>query len=71
MTKVQAKDHESYTAFTLVSLLIPIIGFVMGAVYLTREEKLDKKMGEHLIITAIMGLILFGIIWAVSPLLFI
>jgi len=35
--KVKAKNHESYTSYTVISLIIPIVGIIMGAIYLTKE----------------------------------
>lgn len=60
--KIEAKNHPLYTSYTLISLIIPIIGIIMGAVFLTKEVPLDKKFGEHLIVTAIMGSILISLI---------
>ena len=63
--KVKAKNHESYTNYTVISLIIPIVGIIMGAIYLTKETPLDKKFGEHLVVTAIMGGILASLIFFV------
>ena len=59
MNKVQAKDHESYTTFTILSLLIPIAGFIIGIVFMTKSEPLDRKVGEH----ALTMSVLFSILW--------
>lgn len=63
-TKVKASDHESYNTYTLISFLIPIVGIIMGAIMLTKDQKIDKKLGEHAIVVSIMGFILWGILWA-------
>ena len=60
--KVRANDHESYGTFTLISLVLPIVGFILGIVYLTKDTPVDKKLGEHLIAISI----LFGIIGFVA-----
>lgn len=58
-TKVKAKDHESYGTFTILSIIIPLVGFILGVVYLTKDKKVDKKLGEHMVALSV----LFGIFW--------
>lgn len=58
--KVQAKEHESFGNLSLLTALIPPIGFVLGIVYLTKDRKLDKKLGEHLVALSV----LFALIWS-------
>lgn len=66
-TKVKAKDHESYGTFTILSIIIPLVGFILGIVYLTKDKKVDKKLGEHLVALSI----LFGIFWWVLFAMFV
>ena len=54
-----AKDHHSYGTITAVSVLLPIIGLIVGIAYLTKDRPVDKKLGEH----AIAVSILFMFIW--------
>lgn len=61
--KVQASDHDSYLTYTVVSLFIPLVGFILGAIMLTKDEKIDRKVGEHAIVTSVLGLIAWGILW--------
>ena len=56
--KIYAKNHPSYMTFTLLSLLIPIAGFIVGIVYMTKENLLDRKVGEHAIAMSVLGCIL-------------
>lgn len=58
-TKAKAKDHSSYGAFTVLAILAPLIGIIVGVVYLTKSDLVDRKVGEHTIALSI----LFGIIW--------
>ena len=64
-TKVRASDHDSYNTYSLVSFLLPIVGLVVGAIMLTKDEKTDKKLGEHAVVVSIFGFIVWGILWAV------
>jgi uncharacterized membrane protein YvbJ len=59
--KISAGEHESYGTITILSILLPIVGIIIGIVYLTKNDPLDKKLGEH----AIAFSILFTIIWFV------
>ena len=59
--KVKARQHPSYWTFTLLGLLLPIIGIIVGIVYLTKDKKLDKKLGEHTIAISVLGFILYWI----------
>jgi len=63
--KPKASDHESYNIYSLVSFLLPLVGIIMGAIMMTKDNKLDRKLGEHAIVMAIFGLIVAGIFWVV------
>lgn len=65
-TKVKAKDHESYGTFTILSIIIPLVGFILGIVYLTKDKKLDKKLGEHMVAISV----LFGAFWWILLVMF-
>lgn len=45
--EIKANDHKEYGLFTLLSFLIPPAGFILGIIYLAKENPLDKKLGEH------------------------
>jgi hypothetical protein len=58
--KPKAKEHDSYTSFTVIAVLLPWIGLILGIVYLTKDKQLDKKLGEHLLSISV----LFILIWS-------
>lgn len=62
--KVKAREHPSYWTFTLLGLLLPLIGIIVGIVYLTKDKKLDKKLGEHTIAISVLGFLLYWIFLA-------
>ncbi|MBI5357512.1 hypothetical protein HZB74_01560 [Candidatus Saccharibacteria bacterium] len=62
-TEVKASKHESYLALTIVAFFIPIIGLIVGIVYIAKDKRLDKKLGEHLIAISILFMILQTIFW--------
>lgn len=57
--KIKVSKHSDYATVTIISAILPIIGIILGIVYLTKNSKADKKLGEH----AIVGSILFSILW--------
>ncbi|MBC7943518.1 hypothetical protein H7X68_03420 [Candidatus Saccharibacteria bacterium] len=61
--KIKASDHEIYGVTTIVSLLVPTVGIVLGVVYLSKNTKVDRKLGEHLIAVGILSCIVASVIW--------
>lgn len=57
--KPKARHHSSYGAFTILAIIFPIIGLILGIVYLTKSNILDRKLGEHSLTLSIF----FGLIW--------
>ncbi len=60
--KVHAKQHDSYQAFTAIALLLPLVGFILGIIYLTKHSLLERKLGEHTITMSVVGTILSYVI---------
>jgi len=56
---LKANMHSDYKITTILSIVLPVVGIIIGIVYIAKSNKLDKKLGEH----AIALSILFGIIW--------
>lgn len=48
------RKKDRYIFQYILSFILPIIGFVMGAILLTKDEKIDRLHGE---ICVILGLI--------------
>jgi len=62
-TKVKAIDHESYWTYSILGFLVPLVGFIIGAIMLTKDDKLDKKLGEHTIVISVLGIITVVFLW--------
>lgn len=60
---IKASNHDIYGVTTIVSLLIPTVGIVLGVVYLSKNTKVDRKLGEHLIAVGILSCIVASIVW--------
>lgn len=61
----KANQHPNYAAFTIIAILFPVIAVILGIVFMAKEDKLDKKVGEHALA---LGL-LFTFIWYVVVLI--
>ncbi len=59
--KVKANQHESYGTFTVLGLLIPFVGLIVGAVFMTKDNKLDRKVGEHTVVMSVIGYVLYSL----------
>ena len=61
--RVKASQHESYGMFTVLSILLAPVAFILGIVYLTKKDILDRKLGEHLIAFSVFVMIVSSILW--------
>lgn len=61
--KINASKHESYGTLSLISFLVPIAGIVLGIAYLIKDEKVDKKLGEHLLVVGIFASFVWTVGW--------
>lgn len=57
---VKASQHPDYTTYTLIGLILPIVGVILGVALLVKDKEEDKKLGEHLIAFSILFMILWG-----------
>ena len=64
--KIKASQHPSYATFTIIAVLFPIIGIILGVAYLTKNLTIDKKLGEHTLTLSILFMfIITPILWYV------
>lgn len=61
--KPSARMHSSYNLMTIVCFFFPYIGFILGIVYLARNNPIDKKLGEHCLAISVLFLILWVFLW--------
>lgn len=52
------EEDESYTFQYIISFLIPLIGFIIGAIFLTKDNKEEKEVGKGCILVAIVSVII-------------
>lgn len=53
----------------LLSFFIPIIGFIIGAIYYTKPE--TKEVGKMCIILAILSVVLWVVCWVVYAIILV
>lgn len=58
----EAKQHQNYSTLSVISILVPLIGLFIGAIYITKDDELDRKLGEHLIAWSILWMIIWGVV---------
>lgn len=55
---IKARQHDSYVTMTVLCIIIPLVGLIIGIVYMTKDKILDKKLGEHMVAFSIlMGIV--------------
>jgi len=59
--KVKASLHESYWTFTVLALLLPMVGVIVGIVFMTKSARLDRKLGEHTLAISFLFMILWWV----------
>jgi uncharacterized membrane protein YvbJ len=57
--KLKANNHPSYMLYTVICILIPIVGIILGIVCLAKSDPLEKKLGEHALAFSIVMMILY------------
>ena len=60
--KPKAKDHSAYGQISALAFFLPIVGFFVGIGYLINRDAVARKLGEHAIVTSILG----GVFWSVA-----
>ena len=61
----KAADHPSYWAYTLASIIIPLIGLILGIVCLVRPEPVDRKLGEHCLAISVVMCVVYTLLFQV------
>lgn len=57
--KTKVSKHPDYVTVTIISAILPVVGIILGIIYLTKDNRADKKLGEHTIVCSI----LFTVLW--------
>ena len=55
-------DKRSYTFQYIISFLIPLVGFILGAILLSKDDEEEKTAGKTVIILGIVSIVIGTII---------
>lgn len=58
----EIEEETSYSFQYIISFLIPLIGFILGAILLSKEDIEERNVGKKCIIIAIVSMIISAII---------
>lgn len=51
-------DNKSYTFQYIISFIIPLVGFILGAILLSKDDDEEKTVGKTLIIIGIVSIVI-------------
>lgn len=57
-SSTEQDGSSSYTFHYVISFLIPIVGLIMGAVFLTKDSQEGRSVGKTCILAAIIGMVI-------------
>ena len=64
-SRLKASNHASYGTYTLICVLIPIVGLILRIVGLTKTDPMEKKLGEHALALSITLMVVYAILYPV------
>ena len=62
---MQYKEKENNVFRYVISFLIPLVGYILGAILLSKDNAADKSVGKNCIILGIVSAIIGGVITAI------
>lgn len=66
-TETESSEEETgYTFQYVISFLIPIIGFILGAILLSKDSDEEKNVGKQCIIIGIVSVVLSAIVSTIA-----
>ncbi len=63
--ELQDNGRESNIFGYVISFLIPLVGYILGAILLSKDNTFDKSVGKNCIILGIISSIIGGIATAI------
>ena len=60
----ETKEKTSYTFHYVISFLIPLVGFIVGAIFLGKDTEAGKSVGKGCIILGIVSIVIAYLLWA-------
>lgn len=57
---------ESNTFRYVISFLIPLVGYILGAILLSKDSEEEKSVGQNCIILGIVSAVIAVIVWFIA-----
>ncbi|RLC43272.1 MAG: hypothetical protein DRH49_01755 [Candidatus Coatesbacteria bacterium] len=70
MTNGLTKPPEPKWLMYLISFLVPLVGIILGIIYLTKPEEENKHFGKRCLMWAIIAIALFIVLWIIYAVVF-
>lgn len=61
---VPSAGEKSYTFHYVISVVIPLVGFIMGGILLTKEDEEDRFAGKVCIVAGIISTVIGYVLWS-------
>lgn len=61
----QVDDKEGHAFQYIISFLIPLIGFILGAILLSKESEEERELGKACIILGIISIVISMLLWII------
>lgn len=65
ITNKMEESNNKNIAIYIVSFLVPLVGFIVGGINLTKDDEEVKKLGMNCIVLGILSLVVSGIVIAI------
>lgn len=59
-----SEGEKSYTFHYVISVVIPLVGFIMGGILLTKEDEDDRSAGKVCIVAGIISVVIGYFLWS-------
>ncbi len=57
-------SRSEYAKYIILGLLLPIVGIIVGIVFMMKSDKQARKMGETILCWSIIFMILLGVLFS-------
>lgn len=62
VTNTSSISKSDYTKYIILAILLPVVGLIMGIVFMTKPSSEEKKAGESILVWSILFMIVWGIL---------
>ena len=59
------EEKNSYLFQYIISFIVPLVGFILGAIMMSKDDEEEKSVGKALVVLGIISIVISSIIWIV------